>query len=490
MNYLNDDARLATDAEFTKTLTRRKMDQLCKESGIPLKCEGDTVYTDDSDAHTLIFGNTGSKKTRNFCIPSVYTIASAGETMVISDPKGEIYDNTSGYLSQMGYDIKVINLREPEKGSKWNPLILPYKLYKNGQQDRAVELITDFTVQLKSRVHSDRDLYWEEQASDLLIGLILILFECEEDSAKVHMGSIEDLRMLIQLQNGDAENDTFWELVESFPKDSLVRYKLASVYSLRRTDKTLPCILSTLDSMIGIFSFSRRIQNMLDTSEVSYEELGLRKTALFLIIPDEKLTFHFLVSVFIKQCYEQLISTAFTYERKALPVRVNFVLDEFSNFPRIADMPAMISAARSRNIRFILVVQSRRQLNALYGDDAEKIKSNCKNWVFLTCREIGLLQEISELCGTVYINGRGNRPLLGPTQLQRLEIGWEDSQALVMRAQSFPHISWVKDFSCFPQASIPPRELRSRTFRPAPVFSAPAYLYRRLREAIRTTREF
>lgn len=174
---------------------------------------------------------------------------------------------------------------------------------------------------------------------------------------------------------------------------------------------------------------------------------------MFLITPDEKTTFHFLVSVFVKQCYESMIYYASFCENNKLPVRVNYILDEFSNFPRIADMPAMISAARSRNIRFILIVQSKQQLLTAYKNDAETIKSNCKNWIYLSCRELDLLKEIEALCGMVEDNGQ-QYPLISITQLQRLTIGWEDSQALILRSGIAPFITWVKDFSVYPQAQF------------------------------------
>ena len=176
-----EECGISSEKDFIKDLQEQKLTENYNASGVPLSYNNGTVYTDISDAHTLIFGNTGSKKTRNFCIPSVYTIGMAGESMVISDPKGEIYRNTSGFIKEQGYKIKVFNLRNPENGSRWNPLLLPYRYYKNGDQDKALEMLSDLCMQLKNEVHSERDLFWENQASDLLMGLFLILFEVESD---------------------------------------------------------------------------------------------------------------------------------------------------------------------------------------------------------------------------------------------------------------------------------------------------------------------
>lgn len=490
LNTKYEEDGLSSEQEFLSGLTRHKLNENPASSGIPFGYKDGEVYIDDSDSHTLIFGNTGTKKTRNFCIPSVYTIGMAGESMVITDPKGEIYRNTSGFLQQQGYDIKVINLREPECSNKWNPLLLPYRYYRSGDTDRAIELISDFAMQLTVQIHMERDLFWENQAMDLLVGLILILFECESDEKKVHMESIQRIRMYMETEKEGADKGVFWDLLESFPEKSFVRYKLASIYALRKTEKTFASIVSTFDSMIRLFLFNKKIMGMLDSTEINFDMLGEERTALYLIIPDEKTTFHFLVSVFVKQCYECLIEHAQKKKTGMLWRRINFILDEFSNFPRIADMPAMISAARSRNIRFLLIVQSKQQLLSMYGDDAETIKSNCRNWIYLSCRELGLLQEIESLCGTRYISGRGEAPLLSVSQLQMLKIGWEDSQALVLRAGVRPYITWVKDFSVYPQASYQMYPLVKRKFERPECFSVPGYLYGKLRAELEEDKKF
>ena len=97
------------------------------------------VYADGSDAHTLLIGATGSKKSRLVVMPTVRILGAAGESMVICDPKAEIYQRTSGYLKQLGYDLHVVNLRDPSKGDGWNILEIPFKLYNSGEIDKACE---------------------------------------------------------------------------------------------------------------------------------------------------------------------------------------------------------------------------------------------------------------------------------------------------------------------------------------------------------------
>lgn len=134
-------------------------------------------------------------------------------------------------------------------------------------------------------------------------------------------------------------------------------------------------------------------------------------------MPDEKTTYHKLVSLFIKQSYEYLIYQAQQLEKKSFSTRINYLLDEFASLPAINDFPAMISAARSRNIRFNIVIQSQSQLFQKYRDDADTIKSNCNNWIFLTSRELSLLKELESLCGTI----DGKHYLYSVSRLQHLK---------------------------------------------------------------------
>lgn len=459
----NSDRSLAKDTEFRERLTRHTMTgENMKSAGVPLLVDKETVYTDDSDNHVLIFGNTGSKKSRNFIIPSVYLLAQAGENMVISDPKGEIYRNSSGALLENGYKIRIINFRDMEKSDRWNPLLLPYTLYRSGDVDKAVELVTDLAYQLTSKVRNRDDKFWESQAAEAIIGLILALFETEDDPNAVNMKSVLVMRGYIELEPYEREPKPFWDYVRSFPIDSFVRTKLSSLYALRMTEKTLNCILATMDSMLSTFSVNQQLLGLTAATDIDRESIFCEKTAVFLITPDEKTIFNFLVSVFVKEYYEMMIERAQTMPNGMLSRRINFILDEFSNFPRIEDMPAMISAARSRNIRFVLVVQSKQQLTSMYKDDAETIKSNCKNWVFLASREIGLLNEISDLCGK-YMNRRGiSEPILSVMQLQQLRNGWEESEALILRQNCKPFITTVKDFSCYPQSRYNTVEIAAR----------------------------
>lgn len=475
---LFDDNYVLTDEQFCEGLQKQEMLHNPKKSGIVFKCDDEYMYTDVSDKHTLLFGSTGSKKTRNFCIPSVFAIGSAGESMIISDPKGEIYLRTSGYLSSLDYSVRVINFRNPCSSECWNPLIVPYRCYKSGNADKALEMVADLTSQIKGRIHSEKDNYWEESATSLLFSIIIMLFEIARSEKEVNFASITKIRGYIS-SSDDKEKDIFWDLVEQFKDNIFVKGRINSILSIKNTEKTLGCVLSTFDTMLQDVLINRERLSMLSHMTFEYDEIFTKKTVIYLILPDEKTTFHFLASIFIKQLYEYLIDRSY-FLGGEMPIRVNYILDEFSNLPYIKDMPAMISAARSRNIRFFIIVQSAAQLECRYKEEAKTIKSNCANWIFLPSREMELLREISELCGQVYVDDRGYRPLFSISSLQCLKVGYEDSQALVLRNNMRPYVTWIKDFSLYPQAKFQPLDLKSNSFGDMEIVSVAQFMIKKL----------
>lgn len=484
---LFDDNYFLSDEQFCRNLQKQGYESNPINSGIVLKCENDVLYTDVSDKHTLLFGSTGTKKTRNFCIPSVFSIGSSNESMLISDPKGEIYKRTSGFLSSEGYNIRVVNFREPHSSEYWNPLIIPYRYYKKGNEDKAMEFLADLTSQLKGRIHSQKDIYWEEAASNLFFSIVLMIFEIALSEDEVNFASVKKIREYISSPRKE-EKEIFWDLVEQFKDNFFIKGRLDSIQSIRDVENTLGCVLTTFDTMMQDVFINKTLLSMISHMSFEYDELYTRKTVFYLIIPDEKTTFHFLASVFIKQLYEYLIEKSYI-EGGKLPIRVNYILDEFSNLPSINDMPAMISAARSRNIRFFLIVQSLSQLEHQYKEEANTIKSNCSNWIFLPSREMALLKEISELCGEIFVEGRGYRPLFSITALQSLLVDNEYSEALILRNNMKPYISLVKDFSFYPQSKYEEQQQESKSMKSIKVISVPKFMVHQLQNEIENKTE-
>ena len=137
----------------------------CSGGGIPIISDGHTAYVDNSDTHTIIFGSTGSKKTRLFGMPLINILAMAGESFIATDLKGELYNKTSGMVTAKGYKTIVLNFRDLNQSDLWNPLTLPYELYHRGKTDEAVSLINDFINALaEPQKNNTKDSYFIDLA--------------------------------------------------------------------------------------------------------------------------------------------------------------------------------------------------------------------------------------------------------------------------------------------------------------------------------------
>ena len=417
-------------------------------AGVPLAWnkQNNTVLIDQRDSHTLVIGPTGSKKSRLVAMPVVRILASskAKESMIICDPKAEIYMRTAAYLKKQGYNVLSLNLRNPLYGNTWNPLYLPYKFFKTGNVDRAYEFVNDIAENL---LHSEtnRDPFWDDSASSFFFGLTILLFKyCKEQSqtdAAINFGNLIHLRD--ELIKGEPRNNWLWDYAKT---DPIITASL--IGTVETAKDTQGGILSTFDQKMRVFSMQPSLMELLSQNSIDFDTIGKKPTAVFLIVPDEKTGFHRLVSLFVKQSYEYLIFEAQQQQGDGFSVgklknRLNYILDEFSSLPTISDFPAMITASRSRNIRFTLIIQSKHQLIQRYQGEAETILTNCNNWVFLTSREVALLDEISKICG----NRNNGTPVLPSAVLQRLSK--EDGEALLIVGREKPFISMLPDIKYY-----------------------------------------
>ncbi len=406
-------------------------------AGLPLLSDAKEAYVDNLDTHALIFGSTGSKKTRLFCMPMLNMIAKAGESFIVTDPKGELYAQTSGLVQSKGYKTVVINFRDIGQGDMWNPLTVPYDMWHSGKRDEAGMLLSDIAATVAAPVMKDaKDPYWFEAAQELAIaGLYTLMEVATREEANMRSfaslssyGSVDDLK----------------ELCNMMAEDSVAYINYKSTIAID-AKVTASGIVASLFGMLRMFCINEKLSRMLSNTTFDMRKIGREKTAVYIIVPDEKTTYHFLATMFVKQVYEILVNEAQKEADRQLPIRVNFVLDEFCNLPKVPDMASMISAARSRNMRFYLVVQSLHQLKGRYGEDADTIKGNCDNWVFLTSKEWDLLKEISNLCGEITTADGRSRKLISTSELQRFSK--ERGEALIMHARQYPFLSQLSDIS-------------------------------------------
>lgn len=429
-------------------------------AGIPLISNGKELWIDNGEYHNLVIGATGSGKTVNTILPTVKILAKKGESLICTDPKGEIYEKTGGLLKNRGYNIILLNFRNPQNGNAWNPLSMPYKLYKSGNQDKAIELLDDLALNILYEENSgNSDPFWEKTAADYFAGIALAMFEDSEED-KININSIN---MTATVGEDKFGGSTYIKEYFSYKDPSSAAYVNASGTVMAPSD-TKGGIISVFKQKVKLFASRENLSEMLSYSDFDLSDIGKKPTAVFIIIQDEKKTYHSLATIFIKQVYETLIDVAQQSGGK-LPCRTNFLLDEFANMPPLKDVTTMITAARSRQIRFTMIIQNFAQLNKVYGkEDAETIKGNCGNIIYLISTELAALEEISKLCGekkSKKDDKTASTPLATVSDLQRMK----QFDQIILRLRRSPFkTSFVPDFKidwggCVsPKVDYPTRE--------------------------------
>lgn len=391
-------------------------------AGIPILSDGTEITFDDENTMNIIFGATGSGKSRLLVSPYICACAQAGESMIIPDIKGELSQGVlspyiRGVLEANQYNIRVINFRDFDCDGI-NILLEPYQLYREGHRDEAMVEINRIINALASIYHgSSADPFWERTGVQYLMGVTILLFTLCDDPKKINMLT------LASYTNEDA-CEHMKSIIGQIYHNNNIMTMLRSVVS--EPEKTRMSTLATVNSFFSDFIVNEKLLKMLSVNTFKLEELYQEKTALFIIMPDETDAFKGIVGLIISQISSFLVREAYKH-RGSLPRRVNYICDEFCQY-FIPNMAKNISAHRSRNIRWTIVCQSRKQLEMSYSNDAATILANCTNIFFLSSPEAELLEELSLRAGYTNQTMDGQpRRLISTASLRNMTKGWDYS---------------------------------------------------------------
>ena len=480
-------SRWSTDKEFRKGLEVVNVkDKTIPAAGIPLYSKKGKMWVDNGEDHYLVMGATGSGKTVIVAKPMIKLLSKHGESMILTDPKGELYEDTAAMLKEEGYNIVVLNFRNPQQGNAWNPMSLPYELYKEGNSDKAIELLDDLAINILHDEQKSSDPFWNNTAADYFSGLSLGLFE-DGTPEQINLNSVNLMSSLGEERFGGPNNNYIKEYFND--KDPSKPAYVNASGTVFTTDETKQGIISTFKQKIKIFSSRENLSEMLSYTEFDMRDIGRKKTAVFIIVQDEKKTLHPLATIFIKQCYETLIDVAQECGGK-LPFRTNFILDEFANMPPLKDVTTMVTAARSRHIRFTFIIQNFAQLTQVYGkENGDTIRGNC-NLVYLISSEIAALEEISKMCGEVKSKEKektASTPLVTVSDLQRLN----KFEIIILRRRMYPYKTrFQTDFEVDWGRTYPKSEPSMRQKKPVELFDIREFVKEKKKEKMEKMPEF
>lgn len=359
--------------EQYKILSKDKGIILAEKNCLPLDKSGNT--------NVLIVGGSGSGKSASYSIPNAHQLLGS---YVFTDPKGEIYDKTAGYLKSQGYEIKLLNLVNPESSDSYNPL-----MHVQSQLD--VDIIASTIVRGQKRESTGSDPYWDNMSELLLKSLIYYLLATRPEEEQNLVSCAE----LVRAASNNGESSLLSDLINKLPMDHPARTNFKNVELA--SDKTYASILSSLQSSLGKFD-SKEIADLTSTNTINFEEIATKKTALYVVSSDTHTAYDFLLTIFFSQMIQQLYDFADRNGGK-LPVRTFFILDEFANIGQIPDFDKKISTSRSRGISFSVILQNLDQLKAIYEKSFETIIGNCDTHVFLGSNSTATVEYFSKALG-------------------------------------------------------------------------------------------
>ena len=403
-------ARWATDKEIQKTYRHvrfrvaewRSGKNLPKEQGLVLGCVGKknavTALVDVDDIHCLMIGASGVGKTAFFLYPNMEYACASGMSFLALDTKGDLARNYGAVAAKYyGYQIAVVDLRNPTRSDGYNLLTLinrymdicreqPSNLAAKAKAENYANILAKTIVNPDGESSNrGQNAYFYESAEGLLASVILLLAEylpptkeCPQE--RRHIVSVFKLvQDLLAPSKTVKGKNGFQVLMDSLPDTHKARWRAGA--ALTAADQAMASVMSTVLSRLNAFLDSELEQVLCFDSAIDAEEFASRKSAVFLILPEEDPTKNFMAGLMIQTLSRELFSVADENGGK-LPNRVVLFCDELGTMPAFDILP-LFSAGRSRKLTLVPIIQSLAQLEKNYNKEgAEIIQDNCQVTIF------------------------------------------------------------------------------------------------------------
>ena len=388
------------------------------------------IYYNDDDTHSIILGATRSGKGRTVLLQTIGIQGLAGESMILSDPKGELFCYTNEFLKNLGYEVIALDFEEPEKSNSYNFLQNVIDYVNEGDMTRAIDSVED-VVDMLVQKGSNEPIWENGEKSVLAFAILLVVIENKERPEYQNLTNAYHFlsKMCISDENGKIPlNKYIQDLDDNHP--AKLKASIALVAPEKTRGSFFTSALSTLRLFANPFIYEMSKQTDFDIND------STKKRAIFIILPDQKKTYNSLAGLFISQYYNSLIKNAKANGNR-LQRRVNFNLDEFGNYPAINGMESKMTVSAGYGIRFNLFIQSFAQLKSVYDEDVARVlKDNAETLIYLRSKDTETLKEVSERLGTYTAinvtesNGKGSftsstsyieRPLLNYKEVEKIK---------------------------------------------------------------------
>lgn len=399
---------------------------------VPVHYEDGKLYV-LKEGHTRVAGDTGSKKSRTVVRGGIIASALTGNSMIITDPKGELYEDPKlcHLLDTKGYHVCCLDFRKFDKDAL-NIIGPAFDLIRRAKVQESDAVIDRFLSMLvESNKGGNIDPFWNNQAAQLLGSIIRSL-----RNALVQMDDKERFNLSSVLTFIRQEKESVEHIFAQTVRQSTAARDPIKIYHdmvNASAERTYSSIVSSAQSLLAPMTSSDALLRMLCCDTLDMASLYSRKTAVFFVVPDESKAFDQLTGYILNLFYETLLMTfADQYQgRKEPPCHIHVIVDEAASI-QIHDMASKISAGRSRFINFTLIYQSEKQMTLAYKDYGT-IVGNCRNYIFLGSTDFDNLRYVSDSLGksTLSPDG-GTAPMVSVDDLRRMRKEKSYKEALIV----------------------------------------------------------
>jgi type IV secretion system protein VirD4 len=347
--------------------------------------------------NVLVIGGSGAGKTRFYAKPN---IMQCNTSFIIADPKGEMLRSVAPLLLEMGYDVKVFNLINPQDSDGYNPFV-----YIRNDED-VIKLITNLIQNTTPKNAQQNDPFWEK--SEIAIDTALMLYLLheappEEQNFEMIMFMIENAAAMEDDEEYLSPVDMLFQgLEEENPEHiALKQYKIFK----QASGKTAKSILISAAVRLAAFNLPE-IAKMTSYDNLDLGSMGEKKKAIFCVIPDNDNSFNYLVGMLYTQAFQELYYRADHKHGGELPIPVHFVMDEFANVALPDNFERLLATMRSRRIFVSIIIQNMAQVKAIFKDSWESLVGNCDTMLYLGGNEQSTHEYISKMLGKETIDTR------------------------------------------------------------------------------------
>ena len=350
-----------------------------------VKISYDTWLTKLGSNNVLLIGGTGEGKSRNTIKPNVYSLPTDPKTgkpmsMIFTDPKGELYQDTAGFLEANGYETKIFNLNAD--GMAYSDCYNPFKYVTTAD---SLMIMVDSVVNNANFGNIPPDPHWSNTAKSLLNSICYAVYY-EFPFAQQNFTTVSELLNMCWAVEKDSDAKCDYDLwLEELEQTSHYGSEHPAVVWRKKVaahGSEMSSVISTAQSAVRVFA-SKQIQRLTSVDTVALDEIGDRPTAIYLCVPITNDTYAFLLGLMYTQLFESLYNKAQGVYDGSLPHHVILWLDEFASIGKIPGFDRKIATFRSVNISAVIVVQSPNQIETLYEKAYQDIMDNVHQTIFI-----------------------------------------------------------------------------------------------------------